>query len=116
MTNSEVPKQELEEMTHKELREEWEEIVEQIRGNIPSDTHPDKLSERRRKLWSKMDSRVDIEPPACHECGHKSWSQQMGDAKICSGCGTSLGSEDIDLIKDIDNYWETVLAGGKANA
>ena len=52
----------------------------------------------------------------CPDCGEQNWAQNRGDAKRCCNCGKHLSIEDIELVEEIDDCWETVLAGGKADA
>lgn len=111
MMDSKEPTREVSELEHSELRSQWEEIVEKIHGTVPSDEHPDDLWDRRLELWEEMVSRVDSEPPACPDCGVQSWTQPIGDAKACNGCGNALSEEDIALVREIDDYWEMVMSG-----
>lgn len=103
----------VDDMGHEELRAEWQDVVEQLRGPIVDEEEDEQLWNRRRELWSEMQSRVDSEPPECPECGEASWSQTMGGPKHCDGCDLHLGEQHTDLIQAVDGYWDTVLSGGK---
>jgi len=100
-----------EQMDHRELRNEWSDVVDQLyRG--PTPTEHERLYERRHELWNEMKSRVDAEPPECPECGGQSWSQTRGEPKVCTDCDLHLAEDHVDLIQEIDAYWRTVKAGG----
>ena len=107
---------EVSELSHAELREEYEDLSERLfRGAQPADRR-DELHNRKDECWREMKSRVDSEPPECPDCGEQNWAQNRGDAKRCCNCGKHLSIEDIELVEEIDDCWETVLAGGKADA
>lgn len=103
---------EVEELSHEELRAEYQELLEKIRGEVPHDCRPVDLHDRRDEVWKEMKSRTDAEPPECPDCDGKSWAQTMGGPKRCTGCDKVLHEGDMELIEAIDNYWETVLSGG----
>ena len=99
------------EMEHHELYYEWHEAGEAIRHVTDSEVQ-DKLHDRRIDLWNEMKSRVDAEPPECPECGTQSWSQTLGQPKICNGCDLHLGFDHEDLAERIDDYWTKVRSPG----
>jgi hypothetical protein len=101
----------LDDMAHSELREEWENVVEQIRHGHAEDVEGVGLLERRYQLWQEMAHRTDAEPPKCPKCNERAgWSQTMGGPKYCNACDFAPGLDHEDLISAVDEYWNTVLS------
>lgn len=102
------------EMSHRELTREWDDVVEAQRLTADADAEQE-LYDRRQELWNEMQSRVDAEPPTCPECGAQSWSQAMGEPKVCTECDLHLGFDHEDLAEQINDYWNTVQSPGVAS-
>lgn len=98
----------VEELSKAALKAEWSEICERLASG--TETNRDAAWDRRQDLWNEMRDRTDGEPPACPKCDGRSWSQVFGGPKSCNNCGFQPGAEDMELIEEIDSYWESVTA------
>lgn len=97
-------------LSFEELRREWSEVVEALRGPPGDEARHNALVDRRDDLWMEMRDRTDADPPACPECDGTLWGQSIGNPKRCRACGYSPSLEDEDLIAAIDDYWASVKA------
>lgn len=105
------------EMSHDELREEWQETWERELSHSSLDgDEREELWERRQALWREMESRVDVEYPECPKCDGQRWAQSPGDPKHCSDCGYELGQQDMNIVEEIDDTWQQVTAGAQGEA
>lgn len=104
------------ELSHEELREEWEYATARIyEESLGADEH-DRLFQRHLDLWRELESRVDVEYPRCPECGFREgWAQSPGEPKECTDCCYVLGDDDQDVIDAVDDAWRTVVNGGEAD-
>jgi Zn ribbon nucleic-acid-binding protein len=104
LTNRDV-----EQLSKAALKAEWSETFEQIAAGVAENI--DKAWDRRHELWQEMRARTDADPPKCPECAETAgWSQELGGPKECNACGWMPSSEDMDLIEEIDSYWQSVKA------
>ncbi|WP_058997715.1 hypothetical protein [Haloarcula sp. CBA1127] len=110
----EITDRPVEDLSKPALVAEWSEICEQLASGTA--TVRDAAWDRRQTLWAEMRDRTDGVPPACPECGARSWSQIFGGAKSCNGCEFQPSAEDMDLIDAIDSYWSAVTAVGSSRS
>lgn len=104
----EITDRDVEQLSKAALAAEWREAYEQLRGPIEDEEENERLWDRRTELWQEMKDRADAEAPECPECDGQKWHQTIGDPKYCGKCGLELGSEHMDTIQAIDDYWEKV--------
>lgn len=96
----------VDELSKQALKTEWSEVYKRLVAGTVEDR--DAAWNRRHELWDEMCRRTNAEPPTCPECSAKSWSQDFGGSKRCNSCNWMPDSEDMDIIKRIDEYWSTV--------
>ena len=110
LTNRDV-----EQLSKAALKAEWSETFGQIAAGVAENI--DKAWDRRHELWQEMRARTDADPPKCPECAETAgWSQELGGPKECNACGWMPSSEDMDLIEEIDSYWQSVRATDSAQS
>ncbi|GGO03666.1 hypothetical protein [Haloarcula pellucida] len=90
------------------LQREYQELTERRF----SSTLDEQERQRRATVWQELCGRMDVQQPACPECGTRSWG--FSDHTECTGC--SHAPTDQDLLTDIQRSWEQIIHGGVSDA
>lgn len=107
-----APTDDPETMDHAEIREEYRDLTERrVHGALP-----DEQADRMLALWTELKSRSDTEEPECPECGVRRWGWSPGEPIACMKCDLTLGENHEELIEDVENAWNAIVAGSEGSA
>ncbi|WP_435099550.1 hypothetical protein [Halarchaeum sp. P4] len=99
----------LDEMSVGELREHYNDLLDVIYPGdptIPETEIPE--WDRHIEVWRALESRSDVEIPACPECGTRHWNHEAGEPSTCAECGTPAGP---GVAEDVQSATQRVLHG-----